>query len=159
MTEVRKTVGVIDWCSNVKSVHYLNFSAVLCVSRRALRSKKIIRRRDRRDRRDTQRTAELRFLCKLIAGIKLRLLRRVGDAAADRERDLSLLDHAPIIPRVAHLVRRLMIVRGVVCLELFFAPLLRVAHVIISLFQTDRRHARFRKRKMIRAEERSLLRS
>src|ERR1044072_4171452 len=47
--------------------------------------------------------------------------------------------------------------RGVVSAELLFAPLLRSAHVVVSFFQTDRRHSRFRKRKVIGAKERSLL--
>src|SRR5207248_1043245 len=61
------------------------------------------------------------------------------------------------IPIVMELVRRLVIMRLVIFLELLFAPLFRVADIVATLSYVDRGHAHFRKRKMIRTIERSLL--
>jgi hypothetical protein len=84
MTEVRQTVGVVNWCSDVKSVHLLTI---------------VFRGR-----------IFLRLLRELIPRIKPGLLRHIGDAATDYERNLRFLNHATEIPGVAHFIGRLVIV-------------------------------------------------
>ena len=85
----------------------------------------------------------------LISRVEVRLLRHVGDVAPDGQRNLRRLDHAVEVPRVAHLVGGLMVMGGVVSLELFLAPLLRMSDVLVPFLQTDRRHANFRKREVV----------
>src|ERR671939_218969 len=93
---------------------------------------------------------------KFIVRVEAWHLGHVCDAASDGERDFCLLRHPLKIPGWIVLVRRLMIVRGVVCLELLFAPARRMADIILPLLQADGRHAHFGEREMIRTIERTL---
>src|SRR6185312_6191870 len=98
-------------------------------------------------------------LSEFVAIIEPWHLLRVGNAASNGHRNFCFLQHAGKIPGLAILVRWLVIVRGVVSLELLFTPFLRMADVVIPFLQADRRDANLRKRKVIRAIKRSLLRA
>src|SRR5258705_9303613 len=93
------------------------------------------------------------FFRKLISGIKSWHLGHVRYSTSNRQRNLGLLNHAPKIPGVSQLIRRLVIVCGVVGPKLLFAPTFWPANIIVAFLQTDRRYADLGKRKMIRTKE------
>src|SRR6266550_2962568 len=104
-------------------------------------------------------TSSFTILRKLICRFESRHRRIVGDAHSNRHSNLRLLNHSLIVPVGIEFIRRLMIVLGVISIELLFTPTFWPAHKIIALFKTDRRHANFRKRKVIGSIERTLFRT
>src|SRR5262245_59731319 len=80
-----------------------------------------------------------------------------GDAPGQLRHELQILDSAAEVPRRIVLVARLVVV-GVVVGFLLLLELLRFrVEELARLVDRERRHAAFRKRKVIRAEEISAL--
>src|SRR5205085_11719031 len=101
----------------------------------------------------TYRLSPFTLLSEFVIRIEFRQRRRVSNASSDGHRKIRFLDHGWKIPVVAIFVRGLVIVGLVVFLEFLLTPLFGMADVITAFLQTDRRHADFRKRKVIRSIE------
>src|SRR5439155_27032439 len=99
------------------------------------------------------------FFRELVVWIELRQRRQIRNALADLQRKIRFLNHSREVPIVAIFIRGLVIVSLVVFLKLLLAPFFRMADVVVAFLQTNRRHADFRERKMIRTIEGSLFRS